>query len=150
MSLAGLESCLKLVPKDFQTNRLNNFCRLRECLKFWLPLLVQVRKRSKACRAGLQEADELVSINEQPCGTLSHAQAMDLIDSSTGILHIRVKRSEKQKNYTLTIDKPSSTHCNGSRNNYIIHKSTQNKSEGLTNVSAAKILFTLRTDEIQI
>ncbi|KAJ0067005.1 hypothetical protein NL108_006249, partial [Boleophthalmus pectinirostris] len=51
-----------------------------------------VRKRSKACRAGLQEADELVSINDQPCGMLSHAQAMNLIDSSPGILHIRVKR----------------------------------------------------------
>lgn len=57
------------------------------------PLQVaKVRKRSKACRAGLQEADELVSINDQPCGTLSHAQAMNLIDSSTGVLHIRVKR----------------------------------------------------------
>ncbi|XP_040923530.1 synaptopodin 2-like protein [Betta splendens] len=58
------------------------------------PLQVaKVRKRSKACRAGLREADELVSINEQPCGMLSHAQAMNLIDSSSGILHIRVKRA---------------------------------------------------------
>ncbi|XP_072292468.1 synaptopodin 2-like protein [Eucyclogobius newberryi] len=57
------------------------------------PLQVaKVRKRSKACRAGLQEADELISINDQPCGMLSHAQAMNLIDSSPGILHIRVKR----------------------------------------------------------
>ncbi|XP_028279139.1 synaptopodin 2-like protein isoform X2 [Parambassis ranga] len=53
----------------------------------------KVRKRSKACRAGLREADELVSINDQPCGTLSHAQAMNLIDSCPGILHIRVKRT---------------------------------------------------------
>lgn len=59
---------------------------------------MQVRKRSKACRAGLREADELVSINEQPCAMLSHAQAMNLIDSSPGILHIRVKRSEEQEN----------------------------------------------------
>lgn len=56
--------------------------------------LFQVRKRSKACRAGLREADELVSINDQPCGTLSHAQAMELIDSSPGMLHIRIKRSD--------------------------------------------------------
>uniref|UniRef100_A0AAV2JNY9 Synaptopodin 2-like protein n=1 Tax=Knipowitschia caucasica TaxID=637954 RepID=A0AAV2JNY9_KNICA len=57
------------------------------------PLQVaKVRKRSKACRAGLQEADELVSINDQPCVMLSHAQAMNLIDSSPGLLHIRVKR----------------------------------------------------------
>eukprot|EP00063_Salmo_salar_P034659 XP_014009494.1 PREDICTED: synaptopodin 2-like protein isoform X1 [Salmo salar] len=58
------------------------------------PLQVaKVRKRSKACRAGLREGDELVSINEQPCGSLSHSQAMTIIDSSPGILHIRVKRA---------------------------------------------------------
>ncbi|XP_051937162.1 synaptopodin 2-like protein isoform X3 [Hippocampus zosterae] len=57
------------------------------------PLQVaKVRKRSKACRAGLKETDELVSINDQPCDELSHAQAMILIDASKGILHIRVKR----------------------------------------------------------
>ncbi|XP_070833470.1 synaptopodin 2-like protein [Chaetodon trifascialis] len=67
--------------------------RLQGGVEHQKPLQVaKVRKRSKACRAGLREADELVSINEQPCGTLSHAQAMDLIDSSPGILHIRVKR----------------------------------------------------------
>ncbi|MBN3295905.1 SYP2L protein, partial [Amia calva] len=58
------------------------------------PLQVaKVRKRSKACRAGLCEGDELLSINDQPCGGLSHAQAMNLIDSSPGLLHIRVKRA---------------------------------------------------------
>ncbi|XP_061826874.2 synaptopodin 2-like protein [Nerophis lumbriciformis] len=57
------------------------------------PLQVaKVRKRSKACRAGLRELDELLSINEQPCESLSHAQAMNLIDSSPGTLHIRIKR----------------------------------------------------------
>ncbi|KAM9344890.1 synaptopodin 2-like protein [Symphorus nematophorus] len=67
--------------------------RLQGGVEHQKPLQVaKVRKRSKACRAGLREADELVSINEQPCGTLSHAQAMDLIDSSPGVLHIRVKR----------------------------------------------------------
>ncbi|XP_049456372.1 synaptopodin 2-like protein [Epinephelus fuscoguttatus] len=67
--------------------------RLQGGVEHQKPLQVaKVRKRSKACRAGLREADELVSINDQPCGTLSHAQAMDLIDSSPGILHIRVKR----------------------------------------------------------
>ncbi|XP_036403371.1 synaptopodin 2-like protein [Megalops cyprinoides] len=58
------------------------------------PLQVaKVRKRSKACRAGLREADELVSINESSCGELSHAQAMNLIDSTPGTLHIRVRRA---------------------------------------------------------
>ena len=64
--------------------------RVRVCC---VSLLEQVRKRSKACRAGLREGDELVSINEQACGALSHAQAMNLIDSSPGLLHVRVKRS---------------------------------------------------------
>lgn len=68
--------------------------RLQGGVEHQKPLQVaKVRKRSKACRAGLREADELVSVNEQPCGTLSHAQAMDLIDSSPGVLHIRVKRA---------------------------------------------------------
>ncbi|XP_029109674.1 synaptopodin 2-like protein isoform X2 [Scleropages formosus] len=58
------------------------------------PLQVaKVRKRSKACRAGLREGDELVSINEETCAGLSHAQAMNLIDSSPGTLLIRVKRA---------------------------------------------------------
>nr|XP_057915070.1 synaptopodin 2-like protein [Doryrhamphus excisus] len=68
--------------------------RLQGGVEHHRPLQVaKVRKRSKACRAGLREADELVSINEQPCESLSHAQAMNLIDSSPGILHIRIKRA---------------------------------------------------------
>lgn len=51
-----------------------------------------MRKRSKACRAGLREADELVSINDVFCGELSHAEAMNLIDSGRGTLHLRIKR----------------------------------------------------------
>ncbi|KAM9847600.1 synaptopodin 2-like protein [Aulostomus maculatus] len=67
--------------------------RLQGGVEHQKPLQVaKVRKRSKACRAGLREADELVSINEHSCNSLSHAQAMNLIDSSPGILHIRVKR----------------------------------------------------------
>ncbi|XP_064177077.1 synaptopodin 2-like protein [Anguilla rostrata] len=58
------------------------------------PLQVaKVRRRSKACRAGLREADELLSINDKLCGGLSHAQAMSLIDGGPGTLHIRVKRA---------------------------------------------------------
>lgn len=89
----------------------------------------QVRKRSKACRAGLREADELVSINEEPCGTLSHAQAMDLIDSSPGILHIRVRRSEQQK-YNTLVCQPPSILCNGSRKKKI----SKDKDPGLSQV----------------
>ncbi|XP_069466791.1 synaptopodin 2-like protein [Ambystoma mexicanum] len=59
-----------------------------------LPLQVsKVRKRSKACRGGLREKDEMVSINGKSCDGLSHAAAMQLIDSSSGRLQICVKRT---------------------------------------------------------
>ncbi|XP_051504856.1 synaptopodin 2-like protein isoform X1 [Myxocyprinus asiaticus] len=68
--------------------------RLQGGIEHQKPLQVaKVRKRSKACRAGLREGDELVSINENSCGSLSHAQAMNLIDSIPGTLHIRVRRA---------------------------------------------------------
>ncbi|KFO71063.1 Synaptopodin 2-like [Cuculus canorus] len=57
------------------------------------PLQVsKIRKRSKACRGGLWENDVLVSINGKSCTGLSHATAMQIIDSSNGLLNIRVKR----------------------------------------------------------
>uniref|UniRef100_A0A669Q4X9 Synaptopodin 2-like protein n=1 Tax=Phasianus colchicus TaxID=9054 RepID=A0A669Q4X9_PHACC len=56
------------------------------------PLQVsKIRKRSKACRGGLWENDVLVSINGKSCAGLSHASAMQIIDSSNGMLNIRVK-----------------------------------------------------------
>ncbi|NXF96226.1 SYP2L protein, partial [Eubucco bourcierii] len=55
-------------------------------------LLFQIRKRSKACRGGLWENDVLVAINGKSCAGLSHATAMQIIDSSNGMLNIRVKR----------------------------------------------------------
>lgn len=62
---------------------------------------LQVRKRSKACRAGLKEQDELVSIGDQACAELSHAEAMSLIDKQSNALMLRVKRSEQGNLYTL-------------------------------------------------
>eukprot|EP00062_Callorhinchus_milii_P001571 gi/632937285/ref/XP_007897964.1/ PREDICTED: synaptopodin 2-like protein [Callorhinchus milii] len=57
------------------------------------PLQVaKVRKRSKAGRAGLCENDVLLSINGKSCFSISHADAMHIIDSSNGTLHILVKR----------------------------------------------------------
>uniref|UniRef100_G3NEL6 Synaptopodin 2-like protein n=1 Tax=Gasterosteus aculeatus TaxID=69293 RepID=G3NEL6_GASAC len=55
---------------------------------------LQVRRRSKACRAGLKEDDELVAIGNHMCAELSHAQAMSLIDMESHTLNLRVKRSE--------------------------------------------------------
>ncbi|KAM3835697.1 synaptopodin 2-like protein [Vipera latastei] len=58
------------------------------------PLQVsKIRKRSKACRGGLRENDELVSINGKPCAGLSHAITMQIIDSSNSTLSIVVKRA---------------------------------------------------------
>ncbi|XP_006004986.1 synaptopodin 2-like protein isoform X2 [Latimeria chalumnae] len=52
-----------------------------------------IRKRSKAWRAGMRENDEFMSINRSPCAGLSHAEAMQMMDSSTGIVQIQVKRA---------------------------------------------------------
>ncbi|KAM7370608.1 hypothetical protein PAMP_010137 [Pampus punctatissimus] len=58
------------------------------------PLQVaKVRRRSKACRAGLKEHDELVAIGDRMCAELSHAQAMSLIDTQSTTLNLRVKRA---------------------------------------------------------
>uniref|UniRef100_A0AAV2LBX7 Synaptopodin 2-like protein n=1 Tax=Knipowitschia caucasica TaxID=637954 RepID=A0AAV2LBX7_KNICA len=57
------------------------------------PLQVaKVRRRSKACRAGLKEQDELVSIGEHRCSELSHAEAMSLLDQHNTTLLLRIKR----------------------------------------------------------
>ncbi|TSK22602.1 Synaptopodin 2-like protein [Bagarius yarrelli] len=62
--------------------------RLQGGVEHQRPLQVaKVRKRSKACRAGLREGDELMSINERSCEHMSHAQAMNFIDSIPGSLH---------------------------------------------------------------
>ncbi|XP_041818706.1 synaptopodin 2-like protein [Chelmon rostratus] len=58
------------------------------------PLQVaKVRRRSKACRAGLKEYDELVAIGHHMCAELSHAEAMNLIDTQSATLNLRVKRA---------------------------------------------------------
>ncbi|XP_078387028.1 synaptopodin 2-like protein [Cetorhinus maximus] len=54
--------------------------------------VAKVRKRGKACRAGLRENDALLTINGRSCTGISHADAMNIIDSSSGTLHIWVKR----------------------------------------------------------
>ncbi|XP_068161060.1 synaptopodin 2-like protein [Antennarius striatus] len=57
------------------------------------PLQVsKVRRRSKACRAGLKESDELLAIGHHTCAELSHAQAMTLIDTQNATLNLKVKR----------------------------------------------------------
>uniref|UniRef100_A0A8C3G8M6 Synaptopodin 2-like protein n=1 Tax=Cyclopterus lumpus TaxID=8103 RepID=A0A8C3G8M6_CYCLU len=59
------------------------------------PLQVaKIRRRSKACKAGLKEQDELIAIGDHMCAELSHAQAMCLIDMESATLNLRVKRLE--------------------------------------------------------
>ncbi|XP_052334189.1 LOW QUALITY PROTEIN: synaptopodin 2-like protein [Oncorhynchus keta] len=67
--------------------------RLQGGVEHQTPLQVsKVRRRSKACRAGLREEDELVAIGDRVCTELSHAQAMTLIDSHRHTLNLRIKR----------------------------------------------------------
>ncbi|XP_026078490.1 synaptopodin 2-like protein [Carassius auratus] len=80
--------------------------RLQGGVEHQKPLQVaKVRKRSKASRAGLRETDELVSINDVSCGTLSHADAMNLIDSSRGTLHVRIKRAPAAYQSVVLLDR---------------------------------------------
>ncbi|KAM7385346.1 hypothetical protein PAMP_001434 [Pampus punctatissimus] len=131
--------------------------RLQGGVEHQKPLQVaKVRKRSKACRAGLREADELVSINEQPCETLSHAQAMTLIDSSPGMLHIRVKRApagfqsvvlvtrapspriDKEYRATLHAMSPTQPHHAPVRE---VHRSRSSQTSGLTSPPGSEAYY---------
>ncbi|KAF6721428.1 Synaptopodin 2-like protein [Oryzias melastigma] len=131
--------------------------RLQGGVEHQKPLQVaKVRKRSKACRAGLREADELVSINDQPCGLLSHAQAMNLIDSSPGILNIRVKRApaafqsvvlvarapspriDKEYRAALKAISPTQTHHAPVRE---VHRSRSSLTSGLTSPPGSEAYY---------
>ncbi|XP_072445260.1 synaptopodin-2-like isoform X2 [Chiloscyllium punctatum] len=57
----------------------------------------KVRKKSKACRAGLCEGDEMISINGKPCSELTHSEAMQLIDGTSENLQILIKRPISEK-----------------------------------------------------
>uniref|UniRef100_A0A3B1JQD8 Synaptopodin 2-like protein n=1 Tax=Astyanax mexicanus TaxID=7994 RepID=A0A3B1JQD8_ASTMX len=92
------------------------------------PLQVaKVRKRSKACRAGLREADELMSINDVCCGELSHSEAMNLIDSGRGILQLRIKRSEPVYDVPLNVKKNISLNVSFSSTELHRSESVQDK-----------------------
>ncbi|XP_048385672.1 synaptopodin-2 isoform X2 [Stegostoma tigrinum] len=57
----------------------------------------KVRKKSKACRAGLCEGDEMIAINGEPCSELTHSEAMQLIDGTSENLQILIKRPISEK-----------------------------------------------------
>ncbi|KAK5605601.1 hypothetical protein CRENBAI_009483 [Crenichthys baileyi] len=57
------------------------------------PLLAsQVEDGSHACLAGVQEGDEVVSINGEPCGDLTLLRALALIETSSTSLQLLLKR----------------------------------------------------------
>ncbi|XP_006004582.1 synaptopodin-2 isoform X1 [Latimeria chalumnae] len=71
------------------------------------PLQVsKVRKKSKACRAGLCEGDEVVSINGKPCCDLTHTEAMTIVDSMEDTLQIFIKRSSNGMTENLESSEP--------------------------------------------
>ncbi|XP_045566208.1 synaptopodin 2-like protein [Salmo salar] len=84
--------------------------RLQGGAEHQAPLQVsKVRRRSKACRAGLREEDELVAIGDRVCAELSHAQAMTLIDSHRHTLNLRIKRSRSGV-HTVAVSGRTPTH----------------------------------------
>ncbi|XP_041032393.1 synaptopodin 2-like protein [Carcharodon carcharias] len=92
------------------------------------PLQVaKVRKRGKACRAGLRENDALLTINGKSCDGISHADAMNIIDSSSGTLHIWVKRVSSSP-------APSSFHSEPSRQVSSPSARSQESSKGTARV----------------
>ncbi|XP_071266057.1 synaptopodin 2-like protein isoform X2 [Salvelinus alpinus] len=81
--------------------------RLQGGAEHQTPLQVsKVRRRSKACRAGLREEDELVAIGDRVCAELSHAQAMTLIDSHRHTLNLRIKRYESAPDGGVSLQGP--------------------------------------------
>lgn len=54
--------------------------------------LVQVEEGGRAFLAGVQEGDEVVSLNGEPCADLTLSRACALIDTSIDCLQLLVKR----------------------------------------------------------
>eukprot|EP00062_Callorhinchus_milii_P007227 gi/632948612/ref/XP_007889690.1/ PREDICTED: synaptopodin-2 isoform X1 [Callorhinchus milii] len=82
------------------------------------PLQVsRVRKKSKACRAGLCEGDELVAINGKPTSDLSHSEAMQLVDGTSDTLQILIKR--------LVSDQPEYTEYEGTKSEKAVETTQQ-------------------------
>ncbi|NXH14774.1 SYNP2 protein, partial [Bucco capensis] len=67
--------------------------------------IAKVRSKSKAAKAGLCEGDEVVSINGKPCGDLTYAEVIVLMESLTDILQMLIKRSSSGINETLSAER---------------------------------------------
>ncbi|NWW71335.1 SYNP2 protein, partial [Climacteris rufus] len=67
--------------------------------------IAKVRSKSKAAKAGLCEGDEVVSINGKPCGDLTYAEVIVLMESLTDVLQMLIKRSSSGINETLSTER---------------------------------------------
>ncbi|NXU12583.1 SYNP2 protein, partial [Pardalotus punctatus] len=77
-----------------------------------------VRSKSKAAKAGLCEGDEVVSINGKPCGDLSYAEVIVLMESLTDVLQMLIKRSSSGINATLNAERENGKHENIKNEDY--------------------------------
>ncbi|NXG56314.1 SYNP2 protein, partial [Hemiprocne comata] len=77
-----------------------------------------VRSKSKAAKAGLCEGDEVVSINGKPCGDLTYAEVIVLMESLTDVLQMLIKRSSTGINETLSTERENGKHDNRKNEDY--------------------------------
>ncbi|NXU30280.1 SYNP2 protein, partial [Thalassarche chlororhynchos] len=77
-----------------------------------------VRSKSKAAKAGLCEGDEVVSINGKPCGDLTYAEVIVLMESLTDVLQMLVKRSSNGINETLSAERENGKQDNIKNEDY--------------------------------
>ncbi|XP_009673156.1 synaptopodin-2 [Struthio camelus] len=80
--------------------------------------IAKVRSKSKAAKAGLCEGDEVVSINGKPCGDLTYAEVIVLMESLTDVLQMLIKRSSSGTSETLSAERENGKHDNIKNENY--------------------------------
>ncbi|NWR65040.1 SYNP2 protein, partial [Bucorvus abyssinicus] len=74
--------------------------------------IAKVRSKSKAAKAGLCEGDEVVSINGKPCGDLTYAEVIILMESLTDVLQMLIKRSSSGINESSSAERENGKHDN--------------------------------------
>ncbi|NXY23956.1 SYNP2 protein, partial [Atrichornis clamosus] len=80
--------------------------------------IAKVRSKSKAAKAGLCEGDEVVSINGKPCGDLTYAEVIVLMESLTDVLQMLIKRSSNGINDILSAGRENGKHENIKNEDY--------------------------------
>lgn len=85
--------CLMLHPATLFVKKLHIKLCFFFSLSFLTPkCLLQVEEGGRASLAGVQDGDEVVSINGEPCADLTLLQAFALIDTSIDCLQLLVRR----------------------------------------------------------